>query len=728
MKVSPALQKQYEDEGWIVDKTLKTSVWMRRIKRHDVQFEDLVWAMCARLGFETLNRDRSMKIPYGKGSNESKQIDILAADDEVVLVIECKSSGAEYPPTQAFKTETESIKGYRAGVIASIRSHFPKHKIRFILAINNIHASKDTLDRVQNADISILDEEAVSYYHELANHLGTAAKFQLLGNLFHGQQIAAIEAEVPAIKGRMGGFTYYSFAIEPARLLKISYVLHRNSANVRWMPTYQRIIKRSRLKKVSQFVDSGGFFPNSLIVNIDNGGKPLKFDRSGKHAGSTTLGVLHLPRKYRSAYIIDGQHRLYGFAHSDRAATELIPVVAFVDLPSEKQLELFMQINENQQAVPKNLQNTLNADLLWSSPDKRKQAHALKLKIAQLLGEVKSSPLRGRIIIGEEQSDTTRCVSLDAVQRGIDRGRFIGEFTANAVKSFGSFYRTSNDDTCSPLVEFLELCFGYLRDQLPTQWNIGRGEGGFVFTNAGVEALIRVIGDVVDHLDAAGLIDPRENSPSSTFTQTRPMLKTLAEHLGSLPLDEVSEFRGWLGGGAPTKYLRRFQSAIADSHAEFQPDGLAEWIADQEKQFNVESFTMVHAIEAHLNSDIRRRLEDRFGTEWVKNGVPKKVYQDAQAQAAAKQYDAAPGTTIDWWDCLYLINYREILQHGNMALWNEIYDADYTLPSDEKKTSWKDKSGWLVRLNDIRNKVSHNGTVTEDEYDFLHVLNSHFGL
>ena len=31
----------------------------------------------------------------------------------------------------------------------------------------------------------------------------------------------------------MGGHTYYSFAIEPARLLKMSYVLHRNQANRR---------------------------------------------------------------------------------------------------------------------------------------------------------------------------------------------------------------------------------------------------------------------------------------------------------------------------------------------------------------------------------------------------------------------------------------------------------------------------------------------------------------
>src|ERR1700733_14197063 len=145
-----------------------------------------------------------------------------------------------------------------------------------------------------------------------------------------------------------------------------------------------------------------------------------RFDPFAKQLGGTRAGILHLPQTFRAAYVIDGQHRLYGYAESSRASSDLIPVVAFVNLQQSDQVKLFMQINENQQAVPKNLRNTLNADLLWDSTDKRKQAQALKLKVAQLLGELKSSPLRGRIVLGEEQSNDRRCISLDAVNRGID--------------------------------------------------------------------------------------------------------------------------------------------------------------------------------------------------------------------------------------------------------------------------------------------------------------------
>ncbi|WP_303066832.1 DGQHR domain-containing protein [Alistipes indistinctus] len=174
----------------------------------------------------------------------------------------------------------------------------------------------------------------------------------------------------------MGGHTYYSFSIEPEKLLKIGYVLHRNKANKKMMPTYQRLlIKKTRLKAIQEFVEDGGFFPNSIIININADGRSLKFDQAANQEDNhiSRIGILHLPKKYRSAYIIDGQHRLYGYADSEYKSKNCIPVVAFVNLDRKEQVQLFMQINENQKPVPKNLRNTLNSDLLWNS-DKLKMS------------------------------------------------------------------------------------------------------------------------------------------------------------------------------------------------------------------------------------------------------------------------------------------------------------------------------------------------------------------
>ena len=239
LTISPKLLGDYEADGWTVAALLKSRVKIRRIKSHDRRFEDRVWALMGRLNFTDLNKNRDFKLPYGHSGNQSKQIDVFAADDEVVLVIECKSSA--YVTTNTFKTEVEAIQGTRAGLIRSIREIYPDHKIKFILATNNVGMTPPSRKRIEDADIAVLDDDSVDYYLNLADHLGKAAKYQLLGSLFAESKIPGLDSRVPAIQGSMGGYRYYSFAIEPSRLLKLGYILHRNKANSQLMPTYQTL-------------------------------------------------------------------------------------------------------------------------------------------------------------------------------------------------------------------------------------------------------------------------------------------------------------------------------------------------------------------------------------------------------------------------------------------------------------------------------------------------------
>jgi DNA sulfur modification protein DndB len=221
--ISKGKVEAYEVDGWVVEKELKTRTRMRREKRHGRAFEDRVWAMCAQLQFPHLNRDGSFKLSYGAAPSAKQQIDVFAADEESVLLIECKSSETIRPGQ--FKKEVEAISGRRQGIVRRVKEEYPDHKIRFLLATNNYTLSAQVKERVEDAQIFHVDEDTVEYYLRLAEHLGAAAKYQLLGALFAGTKIPNLEPEVPAIRGSMGGYTYFSFAIEPARLLKMSYVL-----------------------------------------------------------------------------------------------------------------------------------------------------------------------------------------------------------------------------------------------------------------------------------------------------------------------------------------------------------------------------------------------------------------------------------------------------------------------------------------------------------------------
>ena len=161
----------------------------------------------------------------------------------------------------------------------------------------------------------------------------------------------------------MGGHRYYAFSIDPQILLRLSFVLHKTKAHEEAMPTYQRLVKKSRLISITDFLNNHGFFPNSIVINLDEECEFEEVQAGHEDCNiDTEIGYLKIPQKYRVAYIIDGQHRLMGYAGC-KMGNQQIPVVAFEKLAKPTQVKLFMEMNENQKAVPKDLRLTLYKDL-----------------------------------------------------------------------------------------------------------------------------------------------------------------------------------------------------------------------------------------------------------------------------------------------------------------------------------------------------------------------------
>ena len=81
----------------------------------------------------------------------------------------------------------------------------------------------------------------------------------------------------------------------------------------------------------------------------------------------------------------------------NNASTNTVPVVAFVDLDRTEQIKLFMDINENQKAVPKSLRVTLNADMLWESKDPNERRQLLDQRLHKCW--VKNQHLRFGLVL-----------------------------------------------------------------------------------------------------------------------------------------------------------------------------------------------------------------------------------------------------------------------------------------------------------------------------------------
>lgn len=721
--VKHALAEEHLDEGWEVAKKLKHKTRLRKKKSIDVFFEDQVWKLFADFGFTKLNKDRRFNLPYSKDESLTQQIDVFATDDDTIVIVECKAT-ENGPKRRDFKKELEAIGGAREGLINSAKNLLENRKLKvvFILATHGYYLSDKAEERASNFGIFHFDSEQIAYYQELVKHLGTAARYQLEANLFSGQKIPSLDTRVPAIQGKMGGHTYYSFMAEPEKLLKIGYVLHRSKANKKLMPTYQRLIKKSRLTSIRKFIEGTGYFANSIIVNIDSK-RPPKFEESSNQVDNpdAKIGILNLPQKYRSLFIIDGQHRLYGYSDTEYSHRHLIPVVAFLNLKRDEQVRLFMEINENQKAVPKNLRHTLNADLQWDSDFVRDRVNALKLTIAQHLGEDMSSPLFDRIIVGENTRTLKRVITLEAIKQGLDRGNFFGEFTKTTVKKDGTFFSGDNDKCYSHIFPFLLEMFRYLEIICEKEWNLSQKDGGLLLIPAGINSLLRVFSDIVDHIVAHDGKDPKHIDPNLLADLCHPYLDPLADYFSNLDEENRSLVRKQYGTGGPVKFYRLLQKAISDSIEDFNPPGMEEYWKDESKAFNTQSFELIRDIEEHLKNDFKAKLKDHFGSAWFKKGVPVAVYESAHAMAAQKNRDILDGQEKEPWDCLHISDYRKIATaKGN---WGAIFETSYTRPGEEKISGGAAaKTKWLDKLNKIRNDTDHEYSVKEDEFEFLKEL------
>lgn len=709
-------KEHYLSEGWEIDKEFKNSIRVRKSKNIDLAFEDEVWSLFALMGYKFLNKDRNFSLPYDKNNpNQSKQLDVFAKDDETILIVECKSS--ETNKRGDFKKELESYIGIIEGLRKSIQALFPrtKYKFKFILATKNLTISDEDLDRLKKLNGVHLNDENIEYFFQLHSQLGSASRYQFLGNIFEGQEIPEMENKIPAVRGKMGGHTYYSFATEPENLLKIGYVLHRNKANVNMMPTYQRLIKKSRLKSVNEFIENGGYFPNSIVISID--AKNCHFEPANTQVANTIsdIGILHLPKKYKSAYIIDGQHRLYGYSNSEYKNKNTIPVVAFVNLSRDEQVQLFMQINENQKAVSKDLRNTLNADLLWTSDNFLEQHKALCSRISIYLGEDRNSPLYGKISIGED----VKTITLQLITNALKRSKFLGKVSKSKIEEIGLFYNGDIDFTYDRLKDFLSKGFEYLSINIKEEWD--KESEGIILINRGVYGFILLLSDILNFLEERKLIDSKKTSINKIIEEAKSYIDPIIIFVKEINLEHREELKKAYGGPGENKYWRTFQKIVRDTHKEFNPDGLDDYIEKQEKQNNDRAFAIIRDIETFFNNDFKVKLDDKFGKMWFKKGVPPQIGDDAVALATKKNRDIEnEEDEVEPWDCINIIAYRAIAVKN----WQDVFEKDYTKPGEEKISGGKEeKTKWMVKLEFLRNQNVHSYFVSEDELKFLEELN-----
>jgi DGQHR domain-containing protein len=702
-------------DGWHqIGKKKKRSVRVAKPKPHHVLLEDRVWSSLYRMGFNFLSGERGSVLQLEPKNPEgpTNQIDVFAMDREVAVAIECKSSimSRREPHLQEILCK---IANMREPLARAVASQFPaEEKRRIVLALftSNIQITDVDRSRAKNLNVALFDEGDLAYYEALTRQIGPAARYQLLCDLIPGKPVSGLNASIPALKTSMGGYDCFLFPARPDYLLKICYISHRAKGKATDIDAYQRMVAKSRLSKIREYIADNGVFPTNIVLSFEP--ESLQFDR-GRQEDSTsgsTFGFLHIVPTYKSAWVIDGQHRLFAYSGVPNASKAELPVLAFSGLPGSKQAELFIDINGEQRRVKKNLLQGLYAELRWNSSDDGDRINAVISKAIQQVDSDPGSPFFGRIVRTDESRSEKRCISLTTVFRALDKpGFFIVKAKNHVILQAGPLWTGDNNTTLRRVKAVLNGWFEPVRELNPEWWELGAADGGGLAMNDGVTISINCLRAVLQHLQAheSNLID---HGDSELVERLAPYSKSLGIYFQGFDPAARERFRQLRGVQGQSRGTFAALAVMRAQIKGFNPDGLDDFQRRESAQTTEQARTLIDRIETKLQKIVIQELQEEFegGERWWYDGVPQQVRTKVVQRREEDQ--AKRGGNEFYFD---LIDYRTLATH-NWTVFQDI--LGYGKGSKDKRTEW------IGRTNEIRKRAFHpssGGLVSFEELDEL---------
>lgn len=719
---------EYEANGWAIDRRLKRKICVRRPKPIDERLENRFWMLLARLGYPEINAGRKFTILIDrKGADPlRKQVDVFAKDDETVIVAECKASATF--TRRSLQKDIEEFANLKKPIASAIRKHYgneSKLKIIWLFVTENIIWSAPDKHRAAGEQIKIITEKELRYYAQVAEHLGKAARYQFLAEFLRDMVVPGLSGKtVSAIKGKLGGKAFYCFVTTPGDLLKISFVNHRSLNDPEGAPTYQRLVSRTRMRDIGEFIKGGGYFPNNLLVNFT---RSVRFDKASVDEGAgIQFGSLHLPDRYRSAWIIDGQHRLYGFAPiDDKFLNQNIIVVAFDGLSKTEEANLFVTINHEQKSVPKHLLDDLDGELKWGSEIPSERISAISARLINLLNTDMGEPFHNRITQQGMPTTNRTNLTIPGLKDALRRSGLLGRsLLGNKVYEGGPLAGATDSETLDRARSAVNEFFSLIRNANLNEWESGRD--GFLSTNIAVQAYISLFGSLVKYWETNTATNAREMDISEVLMGIDEYIKPVREFLESNSASQIKEaFQVQFGSGGPREYYFRLCNLVKAKYADFLPDGMADWVEEQSEDRINEADNKLKAIVSDMREyifDVFRHLYGNKQNEYWEKGISDKsvklaaytrlVENDADNQLPPETY-------------LEIVEMKKVVEAK--SAW-PLFKTVFNIPEPGEKGLAKNLK-WMLRVNELRRIPAHPARERKyklEDFEYIDFIYSEF--
>lgn len=726
--VHPADVAEEIERGWAVQREGKRAVRLKRPKSHDCWLEDRVWCLFHSMGYPVLNAD-GFKITFERedGSIGRKQVDVYAEDDETVVVIECKSRDQRGRRSlQKDIQESISLQSYFRNSIYKRFDGKSKPKVIWVYATSNILWSVQDIERAEAGGIRIITENEIQYFETFIRHMGPAGRYQVIGEFLKGQKVPGLSnVRLPAVRGKIGGETFYSFVSTPRDLLKIAFINHQALNHPDGRPAYQRMISSSRIKEIGEFIGRGGFFPTNILINFSDSPQFDLISNKENTDPSLKFGWITLPSKYRSAWVIDGQHRLYGFSRLDESfLDQSLFVLAFEKMAVEKEADLFITINHKQKSVPKSLLVSLLADIRMGDSDASTALSALASAIVRSLNTDKTSALSRRFAIPGVPPEPSQNLTISEAVNGIRRSGLVGRLSGKTLAP-GPLNGETDEKTVARASQVLNAYFEQLRASNPTRWEGGRDS--FIATNPGLRANFAVIAEAISYLTHKKSLDFYLMKAADVADRVNAFCKPLFDHIGRASDDEIKKrFSRKFGEGGVKEYTYELLKILSGTYPDFGPEEFQRWVqqTDSERIDEVNQFLM--KLAERLTDYVIDTLKKVHGTHrlasdeqafWEIGVESDRIRKNA---FEAQQHDKARRKPKEAY--LNIVDLAEIVKQSNN--WPH-FEHVFKNPRPGERPGQKYYLSWIQAFNELRNIAAHKNQLkiyTDEDLEFVEWL------
>ena len=677
------------------------------------------------MNYEKLNGERfTIQFERNDGSTGRKQIDVFASDNETSFVIECKSKeNRGHRSLQKDIQETISLQNYIRRSIFHLYGKKPKPKIIWAYATHNIIWSESDVARASDGGISIITENELQYFEAFIKHMGPAGKYQVLGEFLKGQKIPGLgDIKIPAIRGRIGGETFFNFVVTPRRLLKIAFINHQALNHPDGRPAYQRMISSSRIKEIGKFISIGGYFPTNIIANFIE--KPtFKFISNKKNTDpNIKFGWITLPTKYRSAWIIDGQHRLYGYSRlDDKFLDQSLLMLAFEKMDTRKEADLFITINHKQKSVPKSLLVSLLADIRMGDSDPSTALSAVASGVVKALNTDKTSPFMHRFSTPGVPPAPNQNLTASEIVNGLRRSGLIGKVSGKALLA-GTLSGQTDIQTIERARQVLNAYFDRLRSVSPDRWE--KGKSAFIAVNPGVRAHLMLIAEIVSYLTHKKNIDFYLLSEDKFSAYLIEVAEPIFAFIGSASDDLIrSIFSRKFGEGGVREYTYSLLKLIHDERENFGSEEFLRWVSQSESEKIDEANQFLMKLSEKLTNYVIQTLKKVHGTHRLESGEQafweigvesERVLKNAFDKQRKDKTRRKPKEAY-----LNILDLVEIVkQSNNWPHFEHVFNN--TKPGEKKGKKYY--VAWVYDFNELRNIAAHKNQLkayTDDDLEFI---------